>query len=136
MDGVLYYSIVVGGEGVPPSEALPLSTEELGLEDARAAFMQGAFEKHHAELCSVARALQQGLSSPPTSIALVDDERRLRRALGEHLPKSALWRDLERWEQLAADFAAGRDALRARAVKETAAAGLEDGYGGAPGREA
>ena len=108
---------------------IAIAQEEREMREARSAVLRQALEMHYADLVGFAGKLEAGLRSPSFS-PLRDRGDRLWRALKDHLPRSPLWRGLDRWEALQRERAKTEEqALRRleEKLQDTSRCGLAGG---------
>jgi hypothetical protein len=97
---------------------LALLSEEREQREARQVVLRGALEKHHADLCSLAERLKDGISGRvPTVVSSILRENPLYEALQQHISRWPLWRDIEKLEQLKKPFDSALQAVRKRVRK-------------------
>ena len=94
-------------------------SRERELREARQVVLRQALEKHYADICSFAEKLRaeiSGRTPSMVSITLKDDA--MWKALRQHLPRSPLWRDIDRVQRLAEPFRLCLDNIKERVRKE------------------
>ncbi len=69
------------------------------MREARGAVLRNALERHYADLCDFASKLDTLVGNEDGSLALLRDDR-MWPVLREHLPRSPIWKNLDRWESL------------------------------------
>ena len=83
---------------------IDLAREEREIREARAMVLRNALEAHYGDLCSFAQRLAAEISWPPKHISPFLMGERMCQALREHLPRSPIWKGIQRWEQLADQY--------------------------------
>jgi len=73
--------------------------QERETREARSSVLRHALEQHYADLVALAQKVERALITP-TSIPLAERGDRMWTALREHLPRSPMWKSLDRWEHL------------------------------------
>jgi len=94
-------------------------SRERELREARQVVLRQALEKHYVDICSFAEKLRAetgGRTPSRVSPTLTDDP--MWKALRQHLPRSPLWRDIDRVERLAEPFKLCLDNVKERVRKE------------------
>jgi len=81
---------------------LELARQEREQKDARSLVLRQALEQHYGDLCAFAQKLDSLVSSNVGSLTMLRGEH-MWSALREHLPRSVIWRNFDRWEQLEAE---------------------------------
>ncbi|MFC1962913.1 hypothetical protein ACFLWB_02820 [Chloroflexota bacterium] len=72
--------------------------QEREQREAKVMVLRSALEQHYADLCKFAQDIGSGISGEnPISQSLRDNPKWT--ALRQHLPRSPLWRNLDRWDQ-------------------------------------
>ena len=66
-------------------------------KETRTMVLRHALEQHYADLCAFAEKLDSHLNGEEGSLSVLKQER-LFSALHEHLPRSVIWKKLDRWE--------------------------------------
>jgi hypothetical protein len=98
---------------------LELARQDREVREAKHAVLTQAIERHYADLCSFAEKLKaQFQEDVPSAISPMFTSDPMWRALREHMPKSPLWKDLERWAKLEEPFRLSLNQLRERIKKE------------------
>jgi hypothetical protein len=98
---------------------LDLMRQEREAREARQAVLKQALERHYVDLCTFAEKLKADTSGNmprTTSSNLKDDP--MWSALREHLPRSPLWKDLGKWENLVIELETAIDRIRKRIKTE------------------
>jgi hypothetical protein len=78
---------------------IELARQEREVREARAAVLRNALERHYGDLCDYAEKLDAQIEGDHT-VALAPESDRLLSALRQHLPRSPLWNNLRKWNQL------------------------------------
>jgi len=78
---------------------IELARQEREIREARSMVLRRALEEHYADLVSFAQQLEHALVESLPAL-LADRSNRMWFALREHLPRSSVWKDTERWEHL------------------------------------
>lgn len=76
---------------------LELEKQERERREARSVVLRTALEKHYGDICSFADQLSSQVSSERGSVVMLKSDR-MWNALHEHLPRSVIWKNLDRWE--------------------------------------
>ena len=78
---------------------IELERQERERREAKSIVLRRALEQHYADLCAFAQRLaSQVTTEGGTLLALRDD--RMWSALREHMPRSAIWKSLDKWEHI------------------------------------
>lgn len=93
---------------------IELARQEREVREARAMVLRDALEKHYRDLYTFAGKLDSDLSWPPKHISFGLKEDRMWQALREHMPRSPIWKAIQRWEHLADQFAVCVEKLEER----------------------
>ncbi len=109
--------------------------------EARQSVLRQALEKHYVDLCAFAEKLKIDTSgNVPSRISIGLRTDPMWSALREHLPRSLLWRDLGKWDNLAMNIKGATEEIRQRIkteaesrasmkfVSSTDTVGLIDGF--------
>jgi len=84
---------------------LDIARREQEEREAKGQVLRNALEEHYRDLCNVAKSIDSNTDEEsPWQLSLEVSNDRLYRALKEHLPRSPLWRRLEKWRKLATDY--------------------------------
>jgi hypothetical protein len=78
---------------------LELERQERERREARTIVLRNALEQHYGDLCGFAGRLSSQVSSERGSVALLREDR-MCSSLREHLPRSVIWKNLDRWEYI------------------------------------
>jgi len=78
---------------------IELARQEREVREARAAVLRNALERHYGDLCEYAEKLDAQIEGEHT-VALAPESDRMLLALRQHLPRSPLWNNLRKWNQL------------------------------------
>ena len=79
---------------------LELSRQEREVAEARSGVLRQALERHYVDLCTLAEKIDAAVAKEFQHLFFNEREARIRQALQEHLPKSAIWKLLDEWEGL------------------------------------
>ncbi|MDM8000699.1 MAG: hypothetical protein QUS33_12120 [Dehalococcoidia bacterium] len=71
--------------------------------EARSIVLRRAVEAHFADLCGFAKKIGAALEDAESDLSALRNDR-LWLALKEHLPRSPIWRSLDKWDRLQADI--------------------------------
>ncbi len=104
---------------------IELTRQEREAREARSMVLRQALQQHYVDLCAFAQELDSHVSWPPRHVSLSMRENRMWQALKEHLPRSIVWRAIQRWEQLADRYDLCIRQVEERATVEAQARGLE-----------
>ena len=80
-------------------KALEFEREEKGRKEARGVVLRQALEEHYADLYGFAKKIGLELAGDGTNLPTLRNDR-LWSALREHLPRSTMWKNLDRWQRL------------------------------------
>ena len=78
---------------------IEIERQERERREARSIVLRQALEKHYADLCTFAQKLDSHIIGRKGSLSIIKSEP-MWFALKEHTPRSALWKNLDRWETL------------------------------------
>jgi hypothetical protein len=85
---------------------IELARREREGREARTMVLRNALEDHYSHLRNTAEDADLALSwPPPRRLPLTLIKSPMFRALKEHLPRSRIWRDLQKWDQLVDEYA-------------------------------
>ena len=101
---------------------LELMRQQREVHEAKQTVLRQAMEKHYVDLCSFAEKLKaqfQGDTPSALSVIFIDDP--MWRALREHMPRSPLWKDIDRWTKLEEHFRLSLEQLKERMRREAKA---------------
>jgi hypothetical protein len=94
-------------------------SRERELREAKQVVLRQALEKHYVDICSFAEKLRAEISGrTPSIVSSTLTEDPMWKALRQHLPRSSLWRDINRFEGLAQPFRLCLDNIKERVRKE------------------
>lgn len=96
---------------------IELARREREVREARAAVLRNALERHYADLCEYAEKLDAQIEGEHT-VALTPESDRMLSALRQHLPRSPLWNNLRKWNQLHEENAVLEDDVKRRLKEE------------------
>ena len=78
---------------------IELARREVELHQAKATTLLNAMQEHHKDLCDFARKLDNQLTSERNTLSQLKEDP-FWPALRQHLPRSIIWKNLDKWEQL------------------------------------
>jgi len=78
---------------------IELERQERERREARSIVLRQALELHYADLCAFAQRLASQLTAEGGTLSPLRDDR-MWSALREHLPRSVIWKSLDRWEHI------------------------------------
>lgn len=78
---------------------IEIERQERERREARSIVLRQALENHYADLVIFAQKIDSHISGESDSLMSMKDEP-MWSALREHIPRSTLWKDLDRWETL------------------------------------
>jgi len=88
---------------------IEVERQEREIREARSVVLRHALEQHYSDLCNFAQRLDLQLATKGGTLANLRDDR-MWSALREHLPRSIIWKNLDRWEHLQGEITQlGRD---------------------------
>jgi hypothetical protein len=90
---------------------IELARREREVREARAAVLRNALERHYADLCEYAEKLDAQIEGDH-KVALAPESDRMLSALRQHLPRSPLWNNLRKWNQLHEENAVLEDEIQ------------------------
>ena len=99
---------------------LEIIRQEREIRQARQLVLRQALEKHYVDICAFAEKLRAEITSLTPSVlshSVKDDP--MWRALRQHLPRSPLWKDIEKMERLAEAFGHPLDRIKDRVRRES-----------------
>lgn len=105
---------------------LELARQDREVREARHVVLRQALEKHYADLCTFAQKLDSKLSHEFSLISLTPEEERLHQALRQHLPRSPMWKELLKWEEMVTLYQSSLASL-GRCIDEELAQALPEG---------
>jgi len=73
---------------------------EREIANARTMLIRGALENHNGDLLGLTTELENALKSHDEELVRALRDKPLCKALREHLPRSPIWRGIDKWEQL------------------------------------
>jgi len=92
---------------------------ERELREARQVVLRQALESHYVDICSFAEKLRAEISGrTPSMVSSTLKDDAMWKALRQHLPRSPLWRYIDRVERLAEPFRLCLDNIKQRVRKE------------------
>jgi len=78
---------------------IEIERQERERREARSIVLRDALEKHYADLCIFVQKLDSHITGETDSPAFIKNDP-MSSALREHMPRSPLWKNLEKWEAL------------------------------------
>ncbi len=78
---------------------IEIERQERERREARSIVLRQALEKHYADLCTFAQKLDSHITGDTDSLSTIKNEP-MWSALREHIPRSVLWKNLDRWGPL------------------------------------
>lgn len=96
---------------------IELAKREREVREARSAVLRNALESHYRDLCEFAEELDSQIEGDRT-IALAPESNRMLLALRQHLPRSPLWNNLRKWNQLYEEIPRLEDEVKRRLKEE------------------
>ncbi len=103
---------------------LDFERQERERREARSSVLRNALEQHYADLCDFARRLSEQIASEKGSLFMLKNDR-MWAALREHLPRSIIWKNLDRWEHLQEQIAQTLDEMKQSFEKEVTSRAVE-----------
>lgn len=103
---------------------IELARQDREIREARTMVLRGALEKHYTQLCASAQSVASALSLPPTHLPPALMQGSMLKALKEHLPRSRIWKDFHRWEQLVDEYEGAIQKAKERCKAEAEARAL------------
>lgn len=101
---------------------LDLMRQEREVREAKQTVLRQAMEKHYVDLCSFAEKLKaQFQGDAPSALSVMFKDDPMWRALREHMPRSPLWKDIDRWAKLEEHFRLLLEQLKERIRREARA---------------
>ena len=80
-------------------KSLEFERQEKERKEARGAVLRQALERHYEDLCGLAQKIDSALADDGANLPALKNDR-LWSALREHLPRSIMWKYLDRWQRL------------------------------------
>ncbi len=96
---------------------IELARQEREVREARATVLRNALERHYADLCEYAEKMDAQIEGEHM-VALEPESDRLLSALRQHLPRSPLWNNLRKWNQLLEENTKLEDEVKRRLKEE------------------
>ena len=78
---------------------IELERQERERREAKSIVLRRALEQHYADLCAFAQRLASQVTTKGGTLLMLRNDR-MWSALHEHLPRSVIWKSLDRWEYL------------------------------------
>jgi len=79
---------------------IDLAREERERREARLMVLRDALSEHYRDLCLFSERLNSAISFPPVQPSITLKEDRMWEALKEHLPRSPIWKSVQKWDEL------------------------------------
>ena len=79
---------------------LGLARQDREVKEANVGVFRQAIQDHHRDICSFCKRLDSRLAEGFKHISFSETDARMCRALRQHLPRSHIWRGLDKWEEL------------------------------------
>jgi len=93
--------------------------QEREMREARQVVLRQALEKHYVDICVFAEKLRAEISAPtPSKLSPNVKDDAMYKALRQHLPRSPLWKEIDRVESIAESFNACLDSIKQRVRSE------------------
>lgn len=105
---------------------IELARQDRERREARSMVYRQALEHHYADLVSFAERLDSEISGPRVSLASKQD--RLWKVLRQHIPRSSLWRAIDKLDQITSDIEAIDKPLEQK-LREKVEAGIILNFG-------
>lgn len=96
---------------------IELARREREVREARSAVLRNALERHYRDICEFAEKLDSQIEGEHT-VALAPESNRMLLALRQHLPRSPLWNNLRKWNQLYEEIPRLEDEVKRRLKEE------------------
>ena len=87
--------------------------QERERREARSIVLRKALEDHYADLYGLSKRISTALAGEDTNLSALRSDR-LWSALKEHLPRSTMWRNLDKWEHLQREIRQSEGGLEER----------------------
>jgi len=87
--------------------------EEREVRVARASVLRSSVERHFADLCELSKKINGAVAREDTLLAQFKDDR-MYQAMRQHLPRSPIWKYLDRWDNLLNDIDSQQIAIKNR----------------------
>ncbi|MCX6000378.1 MAG: hypothetical protein NTU41_12560 [Chloroflexi bacterium] len=100
---------------------LELARQDREVREARTMVLRQALEKHYGDLATFTEGLEGVLATPLITVLtlpLGERSSRLWSALREHLPRSPLWKNMDKWEALRIELARLGEQGRTRLLRD------------------
>jgi len=78
---------------------IELERQERERREAKSLVLRRALEQHYADLCAFAQRLTAQVTTEGRTLLVLRDER-MWSALREHMPRSIVWKSLDKWEHI------------------------------------
>jgi len=97
---------------------IELARQEREVREARSMVLRNAVESHYRDLCKFAEKLELEISGDKTISPLLKDDP-MWSALREHMPRSLLWKKLDRWDHVLKEITKLGDDVREQLGEKT-----------------
>ena len=98
---------------------LEIMRQEREIRQAKQTVLRQALEKHYVDICSFAEQLKAQIGSrTPSMLSPTIREEPMWRALQQHLPRSPLWKNIDKLERLVDPFRLSLDRIKERVRNE------------------
>jgi hypothetical protein len=87
--------------------------QERERREARSVVLRQALEGHYEDLCGLAKKIDSALAGDGANLPTLRNDR-LWSALREHLPRSTMWKNLDRWQRLQEEIKQSEGGLEKR----------------------
>lgn len=87
--------------------------EEREVREARAQVLRSAMENHYADQCRFAEKINSTITGKDAPLALSKEDY-MYQALRQHLPRSPIWRYIDKWDNLLNDIDSQQKAIKNR----------------------
>lgn len=94
-------------------KVIEFERQERERREARSLVLRQALEGHYEDLCGFAKKIASALSDDGANLSTLRNDR-LWSALREHLPRSTMWKNLDRWQRLQGEVTQSEGRLEER----------------------
>ena len=94
-------------------KVIEFERQERERREARSVVLRQALEGHYEDLCGFAKKIDSALADDGANLPTLRNER-LWSAVREHLPRSAMWKNLDRWQRLQGEIKQSEGGLEKR----------------------
>jgi len=84
---------------------IEMARQEREVREARSTVLRNAVENHYRDLCKLAEELDTEIKQDKMIIPSQPEDSRMLSALREHIPRSPLWKKLDRWDSVLKEIA-------------------------------